>query len=91
MSDKITYPWPEPPAPGTATQVAPGVQWMRLPLPMALDHVNVYAFDDTVHGGEGWTIIDTGFDSRKTRTLWEAPPQPTHPRPRQRCVWSHRS
>lgn len=72
MSDKITYPWPDPPVPGTATEVAPGVLWMRLPLPMALDHVNVYALDDKLHGGDGWTVIDTGFDSRKTRTLWEA-------------------
>ncbi|RYH01730.1 MBL fold metallo-hydrolase [Salipiger sp. IMCC34102] len=40
---------------------------MRLPLPMALDHVNVYALDD----GDGWTIVDTGFDSRRTRALWQ--------------------
>ena len=64
---KITTPFPDPPAPGTATEVAPGVLWMRLPLPMALDHVNVYALDD----GDGWTLIDTGFDSRKTRALWQ--------------------
>ena len=63
----IAYPCPEPPAPGTATEVAPGVLWMRLPLPMALDHVNVYALDD----GAGWTIVDTGFDSRTTRALWQ--------------------
>ncbi|PZQ98087.1 MAG: MBL fold hydrolase [Cereibacter sphaeroides] len=41
---------------------------MRLPLPMALDHVNVYALDD----GAGWTILDTGMDSRRTRAIWEA-------------------
>jgi glyoxylase-like metal-dependent hydrolase (beta-lactamase superfamily II) len=63
---KITTPFPDPPAPGTAITVAPGVLWMRLPLPMALDHVNIYALDD----GDGWTIIDTGFDSRTTRALW---------------------
>jgi glyoxylase-like metal-dependent hydrolase (beta-lactamase superfamily II) len=40
---------------------------MRLPLPMALDHVNVYAFDD----GDGWTVIDTGFASGKSRAIWE--------------------
>ena len=47
--------------------MAEGILWMRLPLPMALDHVNVYALDD----GDGWTVIDTGFDSRKTRAIWE--------------------
>ena len=32
-----------PPAEGEAIEVAPHILWMRLPLPMALDHVNVYA------------------------------------------------
>lgn len=39
-------PWAEPPAQGEAIEVAEGVLWMRLPLPMKLDHVNVYALDD---------------------------------------------
>jgi len=56
-----------PPREGEAIEVAPGILWMRLPLPMALDHVNVYALDD----GTGWTIIDTGMDSRRTRTIWQ--------------------
>ncbi len=67
MTDPIRYPWPDPPEHGHATQIADGVLWMRLPLPMALDHVNVYALDD----GDGWTVIDTGFDSRKTRAIWD--------------------
>jgi len=55
------------PAPGEAIEVAEGVFWLRIPLPMALDHVNVYALDD----GDSWTLIDTGLNSRKTRDLWE--------------------
>ena len=62
----LRYPWEEPPAPGEACEIAEGVFWLRLPLPMKLDHVNVYALDD----GDGWTIIDTGFASRKTRAIW---------------------
>ena len=57
-----------PPREGEAVDVAPGVLWMRLPLPMALDHVNVYALDD----GAAWTIVDTGMDSRRTRAIWQA-------------------
>jgi glyoxylase-like metal-dependent hydrolase (beta-lactamase superfamily II) len=34
---------------------------------MALDHVNVYALDD----GDSWTIIDTGFSSKRSRAIWE--------------------
>ncbi|MBS1301027.1 MBL fold metallo-hydrolase [Loktanella sp. SALINAS62] len=64
---KINTPFPDPPAPGTAITVADGILWIRLPLPMALDHVNVYALDD----GDGWTIVDTGFDTRKTRAIWQ--------------------
>ena len=39
---------------------------MRLPLPMKLDHVNVYALDD----GDSWTVIDTGFSSNTTKRIW---------------------
>ncbi len=64
----IRHPFEEPPAEGTAAEVAEGVLWLRLPLPMALDHVNVYALDD----GDGWTVVDTGLASRKGRAIWEA-------------------
>jgi glyoxylase-like metal-dependent hydrolase (beta-lactamase superfamily II) len=47
--------------------VAEGVLWFRLPLPMKLDHVNIYALDD----GDSWTVIDTGFNTEKTRKLWQ--------------------
>lgn len=62
----IRTPWETPPVPGEAIEVADGVMWMRLPLPMKLDHVNVYALDD----GDGWTIVDTGFASNKSRGIW---------------------
>lgn len=64
--DGLSFPFPEPPGEGAATEVAPGILWMRLPLPMALDHVNVYALAD----GDGWTLVDTGFDSRRSRAIW---------------------
>ncbi len=66
-SGTIRYPWPEPPEHGDAIEVAEGVLWIRLPLPMALDHVNIYALDD----GDSWTIVDTGIKSRRTVALWE--------------------
>ena len=63
----IRYPFDTPPDHGEAAEIAEGVLWFRLPLPMALDHVNVYALDD----GDGWTVIDTGFDTKKSRAIWE--------------------
>ena len=67
MTEPLRYPFPEPPPEGEAITVAPGILWFRLPLPMALDHVNVFALDD----GPGWTVIDTGFRSRRITELWE--------------------
>ncbi|SPF77569.1 MBL fold metallo-hydrolase [Pseudoprimorskyibacter insulae] len=63
----IRYPWAEPPAHGEAIEVADGVLWMRLPLPMKLDHVNIYALDD----GDSWTVIDSGMHSRKSISIWQ--------------------
>lgn len=63
----LAYPHGEAiPGPGEAIEVAENILWMRLPLPMKLDHVNVYALDD----GAGWTLIDTGFQTEKTKGLW---------------------
>ena len=66
------FPHETPPVPGEAVRLAEGVLWARLPLPMRLDHVNVFLLDDRLHGGTGWTVIDTGFRGRATREAWEA-------------------
>jgi glyoxylase-like metal-dependent hydrolase (beta-lactamase superfamily II) len=63
----IRYPWAEAPAQGVAQEVAPGVLWLRLPLPMALDHVNAYALEES----DSWTVIDPGIDTPKSRAIWE--------------------
>lgn len=84
--DQIRMPFPIAPDPGQALELAPGILWLRLPLPMALDHVNCYALED----GDGWTILDTGFDSRKTRALWEGiMAGPLQGRPIRRLVVTH--
>lgn len=56
------------PPPGHATSVADGVLWLRLPLPFALDHINVYAVED----GDGWWVVDTGVNTSACREGWEA-------------------
>lgn len=57
-----------PPAPGCAVEAAEGVLWLRFPMPMALDHVNVWAVRD----GEGWAVVDTGLGLPDTLQAWEA-------------------
>ncbi len=64
--DRITYPWAEAPPVGEPRRVAEGVEWLRLPLPMALDHVNCWILEED----DGVTIVDTGFGSDRTRELW---------------------
>ncbi|WP_309663881.1 MBL fold metallo-hydrolase [Tabrizicola sp.] len=66
MTDGVRFPHATPPDEGEAIEVAEGVLWLRLPLPMALDHVNIYALDD----GTGWTIVDTGLSTRKSKAIW---------------------
>ncbi|WP_298435435.1 MBL fold metallo-hydrolase [uncultured Jannaschia sp.] len=61
----LTFPWNAPPAEGEAIEVAEGVLWARLPLPMALDHVNIYFLRE----GDGWAMVDTGFDTKRTRAI----------------------
>src|SRR5207248_2606951 len=63
----LEHPWAEPPAPGTALSVAPGIRWLRMPLPFALNHINLWLLDD----GDGVTIVDTGLGLPDTRELWE--------------------
>jgi len=57
-----TYPFDAAPKHGEAVEVAPGVRWMRKPLPPPLAHINTWAIDD----GAGWAAIDTGVQSPET-------------------------
>jgi glyoxylase-like metal-dependent hydrolase (beta-lactamase superfamily II) len=57
----------EPIALGEPREVAPGILWLRLPLPFALDHVNVWLLDD----GDGWTLIDSGVRDERSLAIWE--------------------
>lgn len=62
----MTYAWTEPPAPSETIEVAPGVLWLRMPLPYALDHINLWALAD----GDGWTLVDTGIGLDEVKALW---------------------
>jgi glyoxylase-like metal-dependent hydrolase (beta-lactamase superfamily II) len=55
------------PEPGEPVQVVEGIFWLRLRLPFALDHVNLWIVDD----GDGWTLIDTGLGDAPTKVVWD--------------------
>jgi glyoxylase-like metal-dependent hydrolase (beta-lactamase superfamily II) len=63
----LVHPWPEPPEGGRSVPVAPGIRWIRMPLPFALNHINLWLLDDE----QGLTVIDTGVGLPATRELWE--------------------
>ena len=64
----LRFPHAEPPQPGVLVGLAPGVQWMRLPLPYRLNHVNIYLIADE----GGWAVLDTGLGTAECRAGWEA-------------------
>ncbi len=66
LVDLIT-PFPTPPAFGETLEVAPGLHWLRMPLPFRLDHVNLYLVEDE----RSWTIVDAGVDTPEARGLWD--------------------
>jgi glyoxylase-like metal-dependent hydrolase (beta-lactamase superfamily II) len=63
----LKYLFDDVPAPGCLREIVPGVHWLRMPLPMALDHINLYLLEDH----DGWWIIDTGMALGPTQELWE--------------------
>ena len=65
---ELSYPYPTAPAPhGELLELAPGVLWLRMPLPLALDHINLYLLQDD----DGWMIVDTGINNAATKKLWQ--------------------
>lgn len=62
----LSYPCGQPPAAGSAREIAPGLWWIRMPLPFSLDHINLWALRD----GDGWALVDTGIWSDATATAW---------------------
>lgn len=61
------------PALGSTMEIAPDVRWLRMPLPFALDHINLWLLRDrdASSGREGWAVIDCGVASDPTRAAWE--------------------
>jgi glyoxylase-like metal-dependent hydrolase (beta-lactamase superfamily II) len=56
-----------PPAPGEAREIAPGVLWLRMPLPFALNHVNLWLVEER----DGFVLIDCGYGDATTRAIWQ--------------------
>lgn len=63
----LDYPLAPPAADGSVVEIASDILWARMPMPLALDHINVYL----LRGERGWTLVDTGLDTPRARAAWE--------------------
>ncbi len=64
----LSYSFAEPPAPGEALEVVKGLYWLRMPMPMALDHINLWLLRDEA---AQWTVVDCGLATDDTRGAWQ--------------------
>lgn len=68
-NQKLNYPFGKRwnPEPGKPFEVVDGVYWLRMPLPIALDHINLWLLKDD----DGlWIIVDSGYDSECCKDVW---------------------
>lgn len=76
LEHEIHYPLADAmPQAGSCLEVAPGVKWIRMSLPFALNHINLWllrdSFDDGAGARQGWTVIDCCVASDSSRAQWE--------------------
>src|SRR5438477_408089 len=83
MAELLHFPVATQPAPGEVIPIAPGVGWLRMPLPFALDHINLWLLED----GPGWSIVDCGFAGEQT-TAQSTKLQPGPSSSSHRLMWS---
>ncbi|HEX2603904.1 MAG TPA: MBL fold metallo-hydrolase [Oxalicibacterium sp.] len=76
LEAQLDYPFGDAvPDNGRLLEVAPGIQWLRMTLPFALNHINLWLLEDErqTEGSieRGWTIVDCGVSNETTRAAWE--------------------
>ena len=63
----LIYPFETRPELGAAVPIAPGIHWLRMRLPMQLNHINLWLLEDD----DGWTAVDSGLKNGETMQAWE--------------------
>ncbi|BBB69643.1 Zn-dependent hydrolase [Undibacterium sp. YM2] len=76
LEQQLHYPFGETlPDTGKTMEIAPGVLWIRMGLPFALNHINLWLLEDELETSQGkvrgWTVVDCGIASDATRDAWE--------------------
>jgi len=63
----IRYEFDDKPADDSTQQVADGIHWLRMPLPFAINHINLWLLEDN----DGWAVVDTGIHSDVSKNVWK--------------------
>jgi glyoxylase-like metal-dependent hydrolase (beta-lactamase superfamily II) len=76
LEKQLNYPMGEAlPAPGAALTVAAGVKWIRMALPFALNHINLWLLRDEMEGPhgkvQGWSVVDCCISIESAKSQWE--------------------
>ena len=72
LEDALHYPLGTTlPGAGDSVELAPGLRWLRMGLPFALDHINLWLLRDELDGRAGWSVVDTCVDRAQSRAQWE--------------------
>lgn len=75
LEAELDYPFADQlPLSGSVLTVAPGLCWVRMDLPFALNHINLWLLEDRLDRGngpeDGWTVVDCGIANDATRAAW---------------------
>ncbi|MES2508375.1 MAG: MBL fold metallo-hydrolase [Pseudomonadota bacterium] len=78
LEQQLDYPFGDAlPEGGSAMVVAPGVKWVRMALPFALDHINLWLLRDEMEDPhkpgtvlQGWTIVDCCVSRDESKAQW---------------------
>ena len=67
------------PEAGCSVDVAPGLKWIRMGLPFALDHINLWLLRDEMEDPcqpgtqmQGWSVVDCCISAVHSKAQWEA-------------------
>ena len=72
LESQLHYPMGDAlPTAGSTIEVAPGVRWIRMDLPFALNHINLWLLRDNIDGRQGWSVVDCCISRDESKAQWE--------------------
>jgi len=77
LENQLHYPLGDTlPDEGRCIEVAPGIKWIRMALPFALNHINLWLMRDALETDngrvEGWSAVDCCISRPESKAQWEA-------------------